>query len=1091
MISFLRQNRITKSLNPQTFLFFFHNFFINVGTTLVYVSANVLLLENHPEYSLPIAYIAAALAVMVAGKIYEYFEHHLLLKKLSLGTMLSSLFMVIIVMGLLLLGHGVATAVAVMVGYRIIYLLINLEFWGLSALVFDVRQSKRLFSVIGSGDMPAKALGAVLAILIHSPSVLAILLAISLVFFALAFYTQILTFRYTDIPNPHHARPRQVSESGSRIIEKYFGGNKLLTSLCIGMVAIAAAATWIEYHFFVNVKYKFHSQHDVIFFVGSLLTATYVISTFVKIILSGKTVERFGVKLTLYLLPLTTVAISLGLLVSSYFRKDEPSLLVYYCIAYLLFELVRRTIFDPVFLVLFQPLSTKTRLKGHTLAKGLFEPLGMLIAGGMLWIIYKQQWSDISLTFDLSLLFALGALIVFRRSYKHYMQELKSAISKRFIRSGEMASPAEALPIITENLQSDRKEEVLNAIDWLARNKVSLFRKHADHLLLNPFVQVRLKTLQTLTTLDKPELSASFVSYIEAEPDAACQVLAVRLACANGRLSDEQLAHFLAHHDLDIVKGTIIGCWEAGKALPLIHGTLQRLFGSEQENDQLAALDCLKVTGINSYENLLKSCIRNGTQRVRNYAIEVAATVGSPALLRDLRTVLTGTLTPATIHALIRSGDLGIRIVEEWLQEDDRGERIRTFVKVAEKGRHEFILQILFNLIKNIYHHKLFINDENINSTNSNESKKYINNIDSFTHIAALKALSHYTIIADYKSLIPEFVEKELIHAGQLLNGMDASETDLTWNNALEYELELTARRLFYLFMMQYDKDAVQSAWKGILHASKEKRANSLELIESLLPRMLYPSLHALFENIPIQRKRDALRQYMGNADPGLSLITCVLSQHERSFTTWTIALAVRNCAVAESDLGYLEKLATHPSRLIREAVYDKYNLLAQRPDLQFSLRIPMKHAEPTQQISEMERVIVLKNTRLFEQTPENVLSSIAPIMKEVTYSDGQEIFAKGDIGDSMYIIYTGQVGIYDGKKQLALFDKGEIFGELSLLDTEPRSATTVAETDALVFRIDQEDFFELMEERDEILRNVLRILCQRIRVQNEKMRQL
>ena len=228
-----------------------------------------------------------------------------------------------------------------------------------------------------------------------------------------------------------------------------------------------------------------------------------------------------------------------------------------------------------------------------------------------------------------------------------------------------MASPGEALPIITENLQSDRKEEVLNAIDWLARNKVSLFRKHADELLKNPFVQVRLKTLQTLSTLDKPELSASFIQYIEDEPDAACQVLAVRLACANGRLNEEQTARFLAHHDLDIVKGTIIGCWEAGKALPLIHGTLQRLFGSEQESDQLAALDCLKVTGINSYENLLKSCIHNGSQRVRNYAIEVAATVGSPALLRDLRLVLTGTLTPSTIHAMINSGDLGIRIIEE------------------------------------------------------------------------------------------------------------------------------------------------------------------------------------------------------------------------------------------------------------------------------------------------------------------------------------------------------------------------------------------------------------------------------------------
>ncbi|MCF0069968.1 cyclic nucleotide-binding domain-containing protein [Dyadobacter sp. CY261] len=1090
MIPFLSQNRFTKSINPQTILFFFHNFFTNVGTTLVYVSANVLLLENHPEYSLPLAYIAAALAVMTAGKVYEYFEHHLLLEKLSLGTMLSSLFMVVVVIGLLLAGHGVATAIAVMVGYRIIYLLINLEFWGLSALVFDVRQSKRLFSVIGSGDMPAKALGAVLAVLIHSPSVLAILLVISLVFFALAFYTQILTFRHTDIPNPHHARTR-ATDSDSRIIQKYFGGNKLLTSLCIGMVAIAAAATWIEYHFFVNVKYKFHSQHDVIFFVGSLLTATYVISTFVKMLFSSKTVERFGIKLTLYLLPLTTIAISLGLLISSYFRKDEPSLLVYYCMAYLLFELVRRTIFDPVFLVLFQPLSTKTRLKGHTLAKGFFEPLGMLIAGVMLWIVYTQHWSDISLTFDLSLLFAVAALLVFRKAYRYYMQELKSAISKRFIRSGEMAAPAEALPIITENLQSDRKEEVLNAIDWLAKNKVSIFRKHADGLLKSPVVQVRLKTLQTLATLDKPELSASFIQYIEDEPDAACQVLAVRLACGNGRLSDEQTARFLAHTDLDIVKGTIIGCWEAGKALPLIHGTLQRLFGSEQETDQLAALDCLKVTGISSYENLLKSCINKGSQRVRNYALEVAATVGSPTLLRDLRIVLTGTLTSSTIHALINSGDLGIRIIEEWLQQDTSGDRIRTFIKVAEKGRHEFILQILFNLIKNIYRNRLFINIDNTSSIKRKESSVHIENIDIFTHIAALKALSHYTIIADYKVLIPEFVEKELIHAAQLLNGMDASEADITWNNALEYELDLTAQRLFYLFMMQYDKEAVQSAWKGIRHASREKRANSLELIESLLPRMLYPSLHALFENIPIQRKRDALRQYMGNADPGLSLVTMILSQEERSFTSWTIALAVSKCDIEEADLVHLEKLASHPSRLIREAAHEKYAALAQSPDLKFSLRIPMKHAEPTQQISEMERVIVLKNTQLFAQTPENVLSSIAPIMKEVTYSDGQQIFAKGDLGDSMYIIYTGQVGIYDGPKQLALFDKGEIFGELALLDTEPRSATTVAETDVLVFRIDQEDFFELMEERDEILRNVLRILCQRIRVQNEKMRQL
>jgi len=1075
MISLIRNNRFINIINKQTLLFFFHNFFINVGTTLVYVSANVLLLENHPEYSLPIAYIAAALAVMAAGKIYEYYEHHLVLKRLSLGTMLASLFLVSAVMLLLWLGHGIATAIAIMVGYRVIYLLINLEFWGLSALVFDVRQSKRLFSVIGSGDMPAKALGAVLAVLIHSPSVLMILLVISLVFFALAFYTQILTFRHTEIPNPHQARPRQSGPSDSRIVQKYFGGNKLLTALCLGMVAVAAAATWIEYHFFVNVKYKFHSQHDVIFFVGSLLTATYVISTFVKLLFSGKTVERFGVHYTLYLLPFTTVLISLGLLISSYFRKDEPSLLVYYCIAYLLFELVRRTIFDPVFLVLFQPLSTKNRLKGHTLAKGFYEPLGMLISGVLLWLIYTNKLSSISLTFDLSLLFSIAALFIFRKAYRAYTFELKSAISKRFIRSGEMPSPAEALPIIIENLHSEKKEEVINAIDWLARYKKTAFRINVDQLLKSPSPQVRLKTLQTLFTLGKPELTATFFAYLESEKDTACQTLSVRIACASSGLSEEKVARYLAHPDWDIVKGAVVGCWESDKFLPLMHVTLRKLFVSDNEQAMLTALECIQIIGIRPYESSLLNLLQNGTEKVKHTAVEVIASDLSGSLMDELRPLLSGPLSKKTVPSLIKSGGAGLELLKDWLKNDESGEKIVTVIKASEKVKHEFILPLLFEHLKHIYQYEHI--DHSI----------HLKNITPFIHLSVLKILSNYTLSAHQKSVTNEFAEKELVHAYQLLNGMDIDNTNAGWNATLDYELELTGQRLFYLFMMLYDRDVVHNAWKGIRHASKEKRANSLEMIENLLPRTLYPSLHALFEDITITKKQDVLRQYLGNQDMGTPLINLILMKQETTFTTWTIALAIQRATVQNADPELLTSLANHQNRLISEAANQKFLELNYKDPISTMI----KKSDNTRQISEMERIIVLKNTQLFSKTPENVLSSIAPIMKEVSYQEGQEIFAKGDIGDSMYIIYAGEVGIYDGTKQLALFDKGEIFGELALLDTEPRSATTLAESDVLLFRIDQEDFFELMEERDEILRNVLRILCQRIRVQNEKMRLL
>lgn len=1074
MISAITKSRFFNTVNPQTLLFFFHNFFINVGTTLVYVSSNILLLENHPESSLPLAYIAAALAVMVAGQIYEHYEHHLVLEKLSLGTMLSSLFMVLVVMILLWAGHGMATAIAIMVGYRIIYLLINLEFWGLSAIVFDVRQSKRLFSVIGSGDMPAKALGAVLAVIIHSPSVLMILLGVSLVCFAIAFYTQKLTFKYTDIPNPHHARPRQSGLSQSKFVQKYFSGNRLLTALCLGTIAIAAAATWIEYHFFVNVKYKFHSQHDTIIFIGSLLTATYVISTFVKLLFSGKIVERFGVKLTLYLLPLTTVFTSLGLIVSSYFRTDEPSLLVYYCIAYLLFELVRRTLFDPVFLVFFQPLSTKNRLKGHTLAKGFYEPLGMLIAGILLWVIYTMKWSNIGLTFDLSLFFSLAALLIFRKAYGEYVLELKSAISKRFLKSGEMASPGEALPIIRENLKSEKKEEVINAIAWLVKNKPSTFSKNADFLLKNPSELVRLKTLEALVQTGKYQPTESFYNYIENETDTPSQTLAVQIAAASDSLTNEKLTHYLLHPDLDIVRGAVMGARQSGKSPTLLRQTINDLFLSPNEDARLTALDCVESIDIEPYRIQIKNALKQDNLRIQKRAIEVIGISGDKAMVHDLQPFLSGSLSKTTSLALVKSGETGIMILLEWLNRTSSQKDLLSFLKAAEKQPNPAILPVLFNLLTRIYQSK--------------ESSIAGTPLTLRVHTAALRTLTHYILNDEYKLPLQNFMEVELSHAYQILSATENEAENLVWQSSLQYELQQTNQRLFNLFMLLYDKDTVQNAWKGIKHASQEKRANSLEMIESLIPRDLYPSLRALFEEIPLTKKLEALRQYLNIQDSRQPFVSYVLTQRENYFTSWTIALAIEKWTPQNLEIVSLDSFINHPVRLLREASQSAY---LKFPNYSFSTTAlnTMKHAENAQQISEMERVIVLKNTKLFSQTPENVLSSIAPIMKEVMYQEGQEIFAKGDPGDSMFIIYSGEIGIYDGPKQLALFDKGEIFGELALLDTEPRSASTVAESDVLLFRVDQEDFFELMEERDEILRNVLRILCQRIRVQNEKMR--
>jgi len=134
-----------------------------------------------------------------------------------------------------------------------------------------------------------------------------------------------------------------------------------------------------------------------------------------------------------------------------------------------------------------------------------------------------------------------------------------------------------------------------------------------------------------------------------------------------------------------------------------------------------------------------------------------------------------------------------------------------------------------------------------------------------------------------------------------------------------------------------------------------------------------------------------------------------------------------------------------------------------------------------------LEKVLVLKSLAIFKETPETILSELAPLMQEEEAEAGTVLFKEGDAGDCMYIIYKGDVKIHKGSTTLAILQEKDVFGELSLLDSETRSATATANTDCFLFKIDQEPFYELLESRPEIAKGFIKILCQRLRAQNER----
>ncbi len=1016
-------------------LFFVHNFLLGIGTILIYVAANAILLENHPETSLPIAYVASALGMIVVGRLYAYYEHHLLLSSLAMRVLLSVVVMTVVVGVLVEVGHSVAAAVAIMVGYRIIYLLTNLEFWGVSAVVFDTRQSKRLFSVISSGDMPAKAIGAVLAALVHAHEEVLRLLVVALAAFVASLYILRLTVRSHEVHAPH--RPsRATRREESQLIEKRFGGSKLIFFMCLSLATLAAVATQIEYSFFVNVKHRFHDQTDVIYYVSLVLALTYGVAMVVKLLLSRQALDRFGVQRSLLVLPWVALAGLAGLVVLNMITTDETTRLVYFCGLYLLFEVVRRSLFDPVFLVLFQPLSAPQRLKGHTVAKGFYEPIGLGIAGFLIFALHARP--AIEALMPLVWIVLLGVLVwLLDQTYNHYLHELNDAIGRRFLERDQLAMPATASSAVTARLRSSNPDDVTAAIGWLDQHNPDELGRQLPTLLTHASPSVRQRTLTVAARTNQPLPVAPVRHIALTDSDPALREQAAYLLGRRISADPAELAPLLNHTDVTIRQGAIRGVLELNPRDPVGVRSLTELTNASDPGRQRMALGLI------------------GRLRLTDFA---------PTVTRYLTQSQNGLLNDAMLAAG-QLTDLGLaRHLVDRLTSKTAGRVAAN----ALKGSQADVLPLLQEAWRNTTDPVLIQRIAIICGTiRTPRSRQFLNELarqsDLRVRGAALRALRRFPNEPADDQAFRSLLHDELALAHRILHGT-LTETDDSLVQSLDYELTVLRQRLFDVLTQLYDSETIAGARLGVGHPARERRANALELLDNLIPRNVYQTLQVLVDDLNRAEKVRILDAELGPFKDPESIRSYILRTGETVFSAWTVGLVLRAIPASQAD--------------------EARQLLSRTSVLSPLL---MNHSSTsTSQIPDYDRVLLLANTSLFAQTPENVLASITPIMKEESYQPGDVIFRKGDLGTALYVIDTGQVSILDGDTELARFGRGDFFGELALLDTESRSATAEAVEEVRLLRLDQDDFFDLMEERGEVLRSIVRSLSGRIRRQNE-----
>lgn len=133
-----------------------------------------------------------------------------------------------------------------------------------------------------------------------------------------------------------------------------------------------------------------------------------------------------------------------------------------------------------------------------------------------------------------------------------------------------------------------------------------------------------------------------------------------------------------------------------------------------------------------------------------------------------------------------------------------------------------------------------------------------------------------------------------------------------------------------------------------------------------------------------------------------------------------------------------------------------------------------------------------IRNVPYFASLDDSDLTEISRSMIRRKYAIDQVIFHMDDPGGLLYIILEGKVKVYrtnaEGNEAvLAILGIGEFFGELSLIDNEPRSATAEAIEAAQVYTLHRDDFLRFLKNNPAFSIQISSVLAQRIRSMNEQ----
>ena len=442
-----------------------HSFAMGLATTFFETAASALFLSRFGAPLLPWMYIGAAVLNTATGLVYTSVQRRLPFARLMTATLV----LLISTVSLLRAGLAVTSApwlvFGLLVWYRAVSALTDLEYWAVATRLYDVRQAKRLFGLIGSGEVVARIVASFSVPLLAPRIGVTNLITLSALGLA-ACLALVLPVLSLEGPAPHRPRP---SGDGRRGLGRLLSNRYLLLLCSIAFFGVLAKY-FVDFAFLAQVKSRYTDAAELAGFFGLFSGISQVLSLLARVFLSGPLLSRYGIRLGLLALPIAHAACT-ALIVAQGLGFGNTALLFWLVVANQgIYKTFKHPIDNPSFKVLYQPLRAEDRLSAQIAVETMVTPITTGLAG-LVMLLFTVVLPYAPARFALVMLATFaGWVTVARLAGRAYADALTRALRSRFAHDEPLSfDDARSRAILEQTLDSPDPAQVLLALDVLQK----------------------------------------------------------------------------------------------------------------------------------------------------------------------------------------------------------------------------------------------------------------------------------------------------------------------------------------------------------------------------------------------------------------------------------------------------------------------------------------------------------------------------------------------------------------------------------------------------------------------------------------------